>query len=391
MITHFNSLPNESGNSRFFYIADLLEKKGIVPEILTTSFSHIEKSQRNLKTKLNYNINYCYEPNYQKNISFKRFHSHFIFAKNVKKYLKNRKKPDVVYCSIPSLDIGGVVAKYCKKNNVKFIIDIQDLWPEAFQMVFNVPLINNIIFYPFVKKADYIYSSADEIIAVSETYAKRALRVNKNCKEINSIFLGTELKTFDKLRESNKIIRKDNEIWIGYIGTLGHSYDITCVIDAIENLKEKGYENLKFIIMGDGPLKTKFENYAESKDINYNFTGRLKYAEMVGLLCSCDIAVNPISKGAAQSIINKVGDYAAAGLSVINSQECEEYRYLIEKYNCGINCKNNDFVDISEKLELLIKNKNLRKKTGENSRKLAEEKFDREETYNKILKILLKD
>ena len=42
---------------------------------------------------------------------------------------------------------------------------------------------------------------------------------------------------------------------------------------------------------------------------------------MVGMLGVCDIAVNSISKGAAQSIINKHGDYAAAGLPVVNTQE----------------------------------------------------------------------
>jgi len=52
---------------------------------------------------------------------------------------------------------------------------------------------------------------------------------------------------------------------------------------------------------------------------------------MVGLLCACQIAINPIKSKSAGSIINKVGDYAAAGLPVINSQENEEYRRLIKE------------------------------------------------------------
>ena len=52
---------------------------------------------------------------------------------------------------------------------------------------------------------------------------------------------------------------------IAYIGTLGHSYDIPLVINSIKYLNEKGINNLKFIIMGDGPLKEEFENYAEEK------------------------------------------------------------------------------------------------------------------------------
>jgi len=104
-------------------------------------------------------------------------------------------------------------------------------------------------------------------------------------------------------------------------------------------------------------------------------------------LVSCDIAVNPIKAGSAGSIINKVGDYAAAGLPVLNTQESFEYRSLIDKYQVGFNCKNNDEVDLADKLLKLYKDENLRKKMSNNSRRLAREKFDRSETYQEIFRV----
>ena len=80
---------------------------------------------------------------------------------------------------------------------IKFIIDIQDLWPEAFQMVFNTPIISKVVFTPFHWLANAIYRRADEVCAVSNTYTDRALKVNKKCKEGQAVFLGTELDTFD--------------------------------------------------------------------------------------------------------------------------------------------------------------------------------------------------
>ena len=82
------------------------------------------------------------------------------------------------------------------------------------------------------------------------------------------------------------------------------------------------------------------KNYADQKKVLASFMGRKSYEEMVGIMCSCDLVVNPIVKGAAQSITNKVGDYALSGLAVINTQENPEYRELIEQYGCGINCEN---------------------------------------------------
>lgn len=395
MITHFTQVPGEKGNGRFHYIAEKICKQNssAMIEVVTSSFSHKTKLQRNFsKADLEgapYKFTLVQEPGYKKNVSLQRFYSHYIFGKNLKKYLGERKKPDIVYCAVPSLDAAFTTAKYAKENNIKFIIDIQDLWPEAFQMVFNLPIIGDIVYLPMKKMADFIYSSADEVIAVSQTYTERALRVNQKCHQPYSVFLGTDLHFFDRLANENKLLNKPcEEVWLGYIGTLGHSYDIKGVIDALKILQDKGHKNIKFIVMGDGPLKSTFEKYARKKGVYAEFTGRLEYSKMVGILKSCDIAVNPISRGAAQSIINKHGDYAAAGLPVLNTQENPEYRNLVDEYYFGINCENNDEKDLAKKLLKLYDSQLLREKMGENSRKLAIEKFDRATTYNQIIELL---
>ena len=394
IITHYTQIPGEKGNSRFNYIAQKINKDDFVVEIVTSSFSHRLKAQRKTASlqldDLGYQLTMLYEPGYKKNVSIKRFYSHNIMGKSLKEYLRKRKKPDVIYCAVPSLDVAYVAAKYAKKNNVKFIIDVQDLWPEAFKMVFNIPVLSNLIFYPMERKANSIYSAPDEIIGVSKTYANRALKVNSKTKKAHVVYLGTELANFDKLAEENKFENKpDNEIWLAYVGTLGHSYDLICVMDALKILMDKGIKNIKFMVMGDGPLKEKFEKYAREKNIYCHFTGRMNYGEMAGFLGSCDIAVNPINKGAEQSTINKNSDYAAAGLPVLNTQESKEYRDLVDEYKMGLNCNNSDSQDLADKLLKLYENENMRKEMGRNSRRLAEERFDRAFTYSEIFGLFI--
>lgn len=315
VIANFTRLPWEKGNSRFTYLIDLINKEKFDIELITSSFSHTDKKQRlDLSSKVkDYKITLINEPGYKKNVSIKRFYSHYIFAKNVKKYLNTLSyKPDIIYCAVPSLDVAKVAAEYSEKNNIRFIIDIQDLWPEAFKMVFNIPKLSDFIFKPMEKMANKIYSLADDIVAVSNTYADRAGRVNQKNGEKISVYLGTDLEYFEEAREKNEIVTFDDVVRIAYVGTLGYSYDLKCIMDAFKILHKKGIKNILFVIMGSGPLKGEFEKYAKENKINCEFTGRLSYEEMVGYLCACDIAVNPIKKGAAQSIINKVGDYAAA-------------------------------------------------------------------------------
>lgn len=392
IIANFMTFPSEKGNSRFNYIANLIDKNKYDLEIITSNFYHMKKKHRELnfekEQNLNCKIKLISEPGYKKNVSIKRFYSHYILAKNLKKYLKQIDKPDIIYCAIPSLSVAKVAAKYAEKKNIRFIIDVQDLWPEAFKMVFNIPIISNLIFYPMKKEADYIYSKADDIIAVSDTYVDRAVSVNKKYKNKLSVFLGTDLDYFEELSKAKKNTTVDNIVRIAYIGTLGHSYDIKSVIDSIKILNDKGIKNILFVVMGSGPLQEEFENYAKEKKVNCEFTGRLNYDDMVGKLCSCDIAVNPIKSGSAGSIINKVGDYAAAALPVINTQESEEYRKIVEDYNIGFNVENGNIVELAEKIEILYKDKDFRKMLGDNNRKLAEEKFDRKKTYLEIEKII---
>lgn len=386
----------DGNNSRFVYLAKLLEGAHDV-EIITSDFLHGTKTHAQKVGELgSIKVSMIHEPGYPQNVCLKRFYSHNQLAKGISKYLDERKKPDVCYCAIPSLDVAYLVAQYCKKNDVKFIVDVQDLWPEAFKMVFNLPIISDLIFKPMNVLANKIYMQADEIIAVSDIYVERALSVNKKVTKGHSVFLGTKLEDFDanvKSFDIDKInitlpIKKVSDLWLGYCGTLGSSYDLICVFDALERIKKQGIEPPFFIVMGDGPQKQEFEEYAIKKSLNVIFTGRLAYVQMCGLLCMCDMVVNPIMSGSAATIINKHGDYAASGLPVLNTQECEEYRSLVENYNMGFNCNNNDAVDLAEKMMRLIKDKQLREEMGINARRCAEERFDRSFSYEVIKKLI---
>lgn len=394
MVANFARLPWEEGNSRFGYIINSLNHEKVEIEFITSSFFHGEKKQRNLNDErlknLNYKVTLIKEPGYNRNVCLKRFYSHQMFAKNVKRYLKTIEKPDLIYTAVPSLDVAKVVADYAKSNNTKLIVDIQDIWPEAFKMVLNIPIISDILFFPMKVQADKIYKKADYIFAVSETYANRAIKVNKKYEEKIVAYLGTDLEYFDECKQNSKFEKNKEVFEIAYLGTLGSSYDIKNVIDAIKILNDKGIKNLKFSLFGNGPLEDKLKKYAKEKNVNCDFTGRLDYETMVGRLCSSDIAINPIRKGSAASIVNKVGDYAAAMLPVINTQESKEYRNLVDEYNIGYNIENSKPEQMAEKILELYKNKDLREAFGRNNRKLAQEKFDRRKSYLPIKKLIEK-
>lgn len=377
----YGNIEAKNDNSRFAYLANMLIKDGHNVEVITSDFYHGKKAYFTKKPSdiANLKITMLHEPSYKKNICLKRFYSHYIFGMNVSKYLKSRKKPDVIYCAVPPLTAAYEAARYCEKNKIRFIIDVQDLWPEAFRMVFNVPILSSLIFFPFKLLANNIYKRADAICAVSETYCNRALRVNKKCKEGTVVYLGTDLDKFDEYAKEEPILKKgENEIWLAYCGTLGASYDLKCVFDTLRTLND---DRIKFIVMGDGPDKEELVEY--SKGLNVVFTGMLDYKQMCSQLCECDIAVNPINSRSVATIINKHADYAAAGKPILNTQKTEEYQNLIEKFNMGYNCYS--CKDLTSSLKVLLQDESKRYTMENNARSFAENNFNRKYTYSKLI------
>lgn len=386
MITHYCSVFWGKGNNRFNYLADVLAENGYSIEFITSDFSHGKKEHMDVNPdEYEYGIKLIHEPGYPKNVCLKRFYSHNRFGWNLRKYLSGIEKPDLVYAAVPSLDAALAAEWYCAQNGIPFIVDIQDLWPEAFRLVVKVPVLNRIAFLPYTLTADRIYKGADKIIGVSETFIERGTRVSMKDRQGLSVFLGTDLARFDQAAAQPGVIKPENEIWIAYIGTLGHNYDLKLMIDALQELHQRGYENLVFKIFGDGPLSERFMKYAGDKNIRADFMGRLPYAEMVKYFVRSDIAVNPIMKGAKISVLNKHSDYAAAGIPVVNTQECPEYRRLIEEYGCGINCGTENKSEVADAIAYLVQNPGRAKQMGAASRHMAEECFDRRNTYPKIV------
>lgn len=353
--------------------------------LITSDFSHKFKRKKQQQVFPEaYGVRLVETPPYKKNISPKRLYSCSIFAKNLRNVLEDIPDLKLVYCAVPSPDAGAVAARLCKKRNIPFVLDIQDLWPDAFYMALNIPVVSPILFAPMKAVSDGLYRNTENLIAVSQTYVDRATKdIGHSAKREMVAFLGTSLKKFDEAAQAAIPAEKDAPLTVGYIGTLSYSYDIPVVIEAIAHLQSKG-KKLCFLVMGDGPLRQRFEELAAQKGIDAEFTGRLPYEEMVKRLVQCQMVVNPIVKNSAGSIINKVGDYAAAGLPVVNTQECPEYRELVEQYHCGINCPVGQWQGVADALEQLLEDESLRLEMGKNSRRLAQERFDRDKSYDQI-------
>lgn len=391
IISNYWHFPIEKSSSRYHTIATLAAEQGISVEVITSRFYHTKKRQRNefeVLRGIAYKATLLEEGSYSRNVSPARLFAHGRFAKNVINYLSNRKKPDVIYLFVPPAGLAKKVVKYAKENNIRVVIDVLDLWPEAFAMLMPAP-IAKLLLNPMKKSVEFAYDNADEVVAVSNTYVQRAIRNNSRKNIGHSVFIGTDIEYFDRAAEQALPLEgKLRSITMAYIGMLGHSYDLCGVMDAMKLLIEQGYDLVELLIMGDGPMKEKFETYAKRYNLPVRFMGRLAYTDMVKMLVKCDIGLNVLVGKSDASIINKHADYVSAAIPVINVQKNQEFGELLVAYDAGIMCSPGDTQALATAIRFLAEDEEARKRMGKNSRKLAEDKFDRNKTYQEIIDVI---
>lgn len=392
IISNYWHFPQEKSSSRYHSIATAACSAGLETEVVTSSFYHTKKTQRSLAEdqtgEIPYKVTLVQENTYKRNVSLQRIFSHSQFASNVIKYLSGRKKPDVIYLFVPPAGLAEQVVRYANCNGIRVIIDVLDLWPEAFGML--MPQIAaKVLLAPMKKSIQYAYDHADSIVAVSDAYVKRALSGKPKAKTGHPVFIGTDLDVFDAAAKDAPVLdEKLRPVTMAYIGMLGHSYDLIGIMDAMRLLRDRGWDQVEFLVMGDGPLKEKFSQYAQQYDLPVRFTGRLPYDEMAKKLVACDFGLNVLVGKSAASIINKHADYVSAGIPVINIQKEQEFGKLLERYEAGLMCQPGDVPALAEAIRKLAEDESLRKKMGANSRRLAEEKFDRNKTYGEIIDLI---
>lgn len=399
VITMGVKLDGEKGYTRFRYLCEILANSGFQVDLITTTFQHWEKEQRDLgkikKEDYPFGLKFIYEPGYKKNVDPRRIISHAKAAKNLSALLEKEGDYDLLYAEIPPNDVALAAAEYAKSKGIPFVADINDLWPEAMRMVLDIPVVSNILFHPLARDAKKVYSLVSGVVGTSDEYRDRPLKdlSEEEAEKIPriTVYVGNEISVFDEGVEKNKdkIDKPEGEYWIGYAGTIGTSYDIKTMVEAAEILKCQGHTQFKFKILGDGPTRKEIEKMAKEKDIdNVSFLGYTSYDLMAAYLTKCDVLVNSFVRKAPQSIVTKIGDYLSAGRPMINTCMSMEFRNKVMEDGFGINVEPEDRKLLAEAIYSLYEDKDKSKQMGERAREVAMKEFDRPSSYKKIVELI---
>ena len=389
------AMPGEKGLGRLYYFSNLLSANGFDVELITGDFQHWEKAHRPAEkiniTRQNtpFRLTFLQEPAYTKNIDLKRILCYRKLAANTKKYLSQHDY-DLVYALIPDNHLAATAGEYAKSRGIPFVIDVEDLWPEAMRMVFDVPVVSDAIFSYFSRNAKKAYSYADAVVGSSDEYRDEPLKYGIDVPLKKTVYVGIDLQAFDDAVNKNisTVQKPEGEFWVVYAGTLGASYDIGTAIEAASLIASQGHPEIKLLLLGDGPQREEWEAAAKKAGADVRFTGFLPFEEMAAYLVQADITLNSLVAKAAQSIVSKIGDYLAAGKPMINTGLNKEFCEKVQNDDFGVNVVPGDARQLADAVLDLYRSPDDRKRMGDNARRTAVDQFDREKTYLGIIEMI---
>jgi glycosyltransferase involved in cell wall biosynthesis len=115
----------------------------------------------------------------------------------------------------------------------------------------------------------------------------------------------------------------DTDLMAIFTGTHGMANGLDAVLDAAADLKFRGRDDIKLVLVGDGMLKPGLQARAQAEGLdNVVFHPPVNKKKLAGLMASADIGMQILANVPAfyyGTSPNKFFDYISAGLPVLNN------------------------------------------------------------------------
>ncbi|HCE86466.1 MAG TPA: hypothetical protein DEP08_01550 [Candidatus Jacksonbacteria bacterium] len=207
------------------------------------------------------------------------------------------------------------------------------------------------------------------IIAVCKTEALiKQKRESISKRKISVIYHSLPLPPYELDKKTNK----SSEIVIGTVARLstekGHEY----LIRALPAILQK-YQNIKFVFVGNGPLKNSLERLAKKMQVNayIEFVGTVERNHVSYYLNTFDIFILP---SLWESLPYSLLEAIAAGIPVI-AADVGGNKEIITNKKTGLLIKSKSSIAIAEAILYLLNNKTIRQELAEMGQRLVRQHF----------------
>lgn len=268
---------------------------------------------------------------------------------------------------------------YAKKRNIPCYIYVQDLWPENVEVVTGIN--NKSVINIINKMVDYIYDNCNFIFTTSQSFVNNIIDRNTSSEKVKYWPQYAEDYYLPLASSYSSGIPNDNKLNITFTGNIGYAQGLDILPKIASLLKRKGYNNVRFNIIGDGRYKEELVQQIKTNKLSemFMFYGQQPPELISNYLADSDVAYLSFSdeKLFNMTIPAKLQSYMACGIPIIASANGETKR-IIEESNAGYCTKTGNEDELVNSIISFLKlSSQKRDELGANARKYYVNHFDK--------------
>jgi glycosyltransferase involved in cell wall biosynthesis len=404
LITVGEPLPTDGGNDRLLragILADLLHGRGYDVTWWTSTFDHVRKRHRfesdtTLDRKPGYRMILLHGAAYTKDVSLRRIVNHWGTARAFARLAEAEAPPDVVLCSLPTLELSVAATAYGRRHGVPVLVDVRDLWPDVIVDYAPRPFrwLARLLLAPMQRQARAACRAATGILGTTPEYVQWGLRhAGRGRGDFDGSFpmayVATEpppdaLAAAEMFWRQHGLATERSEFVACFCGRIGHHNDFDTVIEAARRLRECG-KGCRFVLCGTGGKLDHYRDRAKDLD-NVIFPGWVGAADIWTLMRRSAVGLAPLREidNYVHNLPNKPAEYFSAGLPVVTSLNTGVLRDLLDRHDCGLTYQNGEPETLVEALAKLLDDRERRDRMSANARALYRQTFVAEKVYGEL-------
>lgn len=265
-----------------------------------------------------------------------------------------------------------VVALPFRWFGVKYIFDHHDANPELYLSKFGR---KNVLYKIQVWLEQMTYRFSDVVMATNESYKSIAIeRGGRSPQDVLVVRNGPDLAKFQPV-PPQEALKFGKQFLVGYVGTMSVQEGLDILIDAARLIKDRGRRDVHFTCVGGGPGLEGLRLMSKQKQVDdmVNFTGRIPDKDLIDVLSTADVCVNPDRPCEMNDISTmiKIAEYMALAKPIVQF-DLKEGRFTAGE--ASLYCDNGNCVeDFADKILWLLDHPEERNRMGELGKRRVEE------------------
>lgn len=284
--------------------------------------------------------------------------------------------PDVVIGPSVPLGTGWAAAQIAKIKGAAFVFEVRDVWPIS--LVYNGALSKRSpVYYIFRLIEKYLYSKSRRICATMPLLSQHVAESGGDPGKVVWIPNGVNLDSYSGFETYDG--GRTFPLVAMYVGAFGNAHDVVTIVRAARILQQKGNNNYRFVIVGNGIKRAECEREASLYGLsNVDFRNPVAKADIPRLQSQSDILIACVTDSNTYQFginLNKLYGYFASGRPVIFSGNAPNDP--VKQSGAGFSIAPQDPSAMASALErYLAMEPTERIELGRRARLYAEEKFD---------------